>query len=354
MQPEINDVARRAPSSEVEELEKALSGLTTSIVGTKSSSMSFYSVEERCCNILGALPEQMQKLTAVDDLTVHGAAGVETGATFTKLMTGVESVAETAEFIADVSKCVTGVSTIFHLVALRAQVVRMCVEAERGQRILPVALGQLTILLRHILASLAEVLKSSKIVHVSTIGFVFDVLKETMCTIDLAETQLLRGRGSEIMNAGDVREVERKIDALRQMAVIACNTSMICEIGEEVTELKKDLKTWENGPHHVRPSVSAFFSGRKKELNTLEDILEKRGSAVITQYGGVGKTELMAAFADQADREASVPGGVFWVTVDGDCRDVINSLAGLAEKLIGRKMGKEDRRNANLVIEELK
>ncbi len=104
----------------------------------------------------------------------------------------------------------------------------------------------------------------------------------------------------------------------------------------------------------MRPSVSAFFSGRKKELKTLKDTLEKRGSAVITQYGGIGKTEVMVTFADRAEREELVPGGVFWVTADGDVRDVVGSLAELAEKLARRRLSEDEHRNANLVIAALK
>ncbi len=40
--------------------------------------------------------------------------------------------------------------------------------------------------------------------------------------------------------------------------------------------------------------------------------------------------------------------------VDGDVRDAVSSLAGLAEKLTRRKIGKEERRNTNLVIALLK
>ncbi len=42
------------------------------------------------------------------------------------------------------------------------------------------------------------------------------------------------------------------------------------------------------------------------------------------------------------------------MTVDGGERDVIGSLARLAEKLIGRKMGEEERRNGNAVVAALK
>ncbi len=135
---------------------------------------------------------------------------------------------------------------------------------------------------------------------------------------------------------------------------IADNTSRICAVDNKVNQLEKEREIWSHGPHHERPSVSAFFSGRKKQLKTLEDILKMRGSAVITQYGGVGKTELMVTFADRAEREELVPGGVFWVTVDGDVRDVVGSLGELAEKLICRKMSEDERRNANLVIAALK
>ncbi len=56
----------------------------------------------------------------------------------------------------------------------------------------------------------------------------------------------------------------------------------IFEVDEKIDESREEQQTWNDGPHHVRSSVSAFFSGRKKELETLKDVLEKRGSAVIT------------------------------------------------------------------------
>ncbi len=75
---------------------------------------------------------------------------------------------------------------------------------------------------------------------------------------------------------------------------------------------------------------------------------------VVTQYGGLGKTESMIALADRAEREEVVPGGVFWVMVDGGDRDVISSLARLAEKLACKKMREEERRNPNIVLAALK
>ncbi len=58
------------------------------------------------------------------------------GATLTKLVASVVQIAVIAEFVVDVSKCVTGVGTVFHLVGLGAQGISMCAEARRGRRVL--------------------------------------------------------------------------------------------------------------------------------------------------------------------------------------------------------------------------
>ncbi len=56
----------------------------------------------------------------------------------------------------------------------------------------------------------------------------------------------------------------------------------------------------------------------------------------------------MIALADRAAREEVVPGGIFWVTVDGGDRDLIESLAGLAEKLRCRRTDKQERAKSEL------
>ncbi len=57
-------------------------------------------------------------------------------------------------------------------------------------------------------------------------------------------------------------------------------------VGEEVSQLNEH-EVLSDSLHH--PSVSAFFSGQKAELMTIKDILEKRGSVVTTQYGGMAR-----------------------------------------------------------------
>ncbi len=209
LQQQVKDIVNRAPSSGFEGLEKALGGLISSGPASKLSSMSTNDVEEKWSDYLGTLPEQMQKLSPVDNLTAHGTAAVETGATLAKFVASVERVAEVAEVVVDASKCVSGVSMLFHLLALSAHGVSMWAEASLGRRVMPVALGQIVILLRYVLESMTEVMKQSRGVNLIDQDFVFDVLKGAVDAMDMTETQILRGRGGEIMNAENVKEVER-------------------------------------------------------------------------------------------------------------------------------------------------
>ncbi len=305
LQQQLRDPAKSGPSSGVEEFV-GVGEFGISSVTTKPSSMSMDKVEEWSDN-LGNLAEQMQKLSIVDELIELGTAVVETGATLAKLVVSLKCLVETAEFIAGASKCVAGVSTVFRLVALSAEGASMCAETNRGRRVFPVALGRIVILLRYVLESLAQTMKQSLRVNELDKEFVFKILKETVCAVDIAETQLLRGRGSQIMNTEDVKEVERKIEELESLVVTTSNTSRICAVDEKVNLLEEEHEIWSEGPHHVRPSVSAFFSGRKKELKTLTEMLEKWGSSAKTQHGGIGNTELMVALADQAERDQQVP-----------------------------------------------
>ncbi len=320
LQQEIKDLAIRAPSYGVKELANALGGLVTGHVDTKPSSMLIDNVQ--------------QNLNTLSENVGH--------------------VAETARLNAELSKIVFGVSSAFYLVALSAQGVVMCVQATRGRRVLPIALHRVVVLLRYVLESITEIMKHSRSVTQLDKEFVFNVLKETVCTIDLAETQLLRGPLGQIMNAEDVQRVEKKIADLEARVVIANNISRTFVDSEEMNRPQEEQEIWVDGLDYARPSLSPFFSGRKRELAILKDMLKNQGRAVIAQYDGVGKKELMTAFAYQADRDKLVPGGVFWVPVDGGEKDVIDSLAGLAEKLLRRKMKDEERQNRNFVLAALK
>ena len=81
---------------------------------------------------------------------------------------------------------------------------------------------------------------------------------------------------------------------------------------EKVRRLEIQPMNISDKPHHVRPGISPFFVGRTKELEKLCEILRARGSAVITEYGGAGKKELMVVFAAPAEHENKVAGGCRW------------------------------------------
>ncbi len=98
-----------------------------------------------------------------------------------------------------------------------------------------------------------------------------------------------------------MKKEERKLKTLNEKAIVADSISSICVLDSKIKELEQ--KICDNGQHHVRPSVSEFFSGRHKELRTIEGILGKRRSAVIMEYGGAGKKELMIAFAYRAEQD---------------------------------------------------
>lgn len=105
---------------------------------------------------------------------------------------------------------------------------------------------------------------------------------------------------------------------------------------------------------YPRPRISPYFVGRTSELEILREKVEEHGSVAITGFGGLGKPEVMTMFALQAEKEGSVPGGVYWLTADGDGPQIIESLAAIAEKLQGSKIGYDDRKSAEIVVQHLR
>lgn len=94
--------------------------------------------------------------------------------------------------------------------------------------------------------------------------------------------------------------------------------------------------------------------GRTQELTQVMEILAKFGSAAIVQFGGVGKTQLMTAFAEKAERDGKIDGGTFWITADGTAARIVDSLANLWEKLLGTHIRPEERNKQIIVVDALK
>ncbi len=235
-------------------------------------------VDERSTgNPAMVLDRMLQKLTIVDELTAHGGGAVETGATLVKLVASLERVAESAERAADATKCAAGISTIFHLVGLTTQSALMCAEAKRGRRVLPVRLRGILILLRYVLKSIMQIGKPSGNVNEVDDEFKFGVLEQVVSTLDMAETQLLRGWCGQFMNAEDVKRVEWKISDLRHMVVtVRCMANgELCR--KEVRLLREDVQLLREEVQHDSPS----FAGCTRRFDTRRSIFRKPRSAVI-------------------------------------------------------------------------
>ena len=103
-----------------------------------------------------------------------------------------------------------------------------------------------------------------------------------------------------------MKEGETTMKELYLKLVTATNISKTSVHSEKITRLEKQSRNISDEPHHVRPGILTFFVGRTKEFEKLSEILRVCGSAVITQYGGAGKTELIAVFAARAEHESKV------------------------------------------------
>ncbi len=79
-------------------------------------------------------------------------------------------------------------------------------------------------------------------------------------------------------------------------------------------------------------------------------ILERHGSAAITQYGGAGKTQLMVSFAECARQQRLVPGGIFWVIADGNKEKVLSSFVKFVQSLGQLALPEEDKSCTRAVV----
>ena len=305
--------------------------------------------------IMSSIPEQIRNPEMVDRLAAHDTETLEIDATFAKLVQTAECVVNAAEFVGDVAKSLAGASSVFQCMALGAQVAAMNLEAKRGRTVLPLAFERCIVLLRTVLGSLVGIILHPLEAESLHEDFLFDVLKMTVETMTMVESQLARGRLRQLKYAKVVKHIEAAMELLEIKVVNAETISKICELRNKVSSEENESNRLSNDElNHAPPAISPFFVGRTKELEQLEKILSQHGSAAITQHGGAGKTELMIAFAEQAKREKQVPGGVFWVVVDGEEAEVIEALARLHDYLTGKVIGNEERKNPNIVVEGLK
>lgn len=53
-------------------------------------------------------------------------------------------------------------------------------------------------------------------------------------------------------------------------------------------------------------------------MRQLKEILWRHGSAVISGYGGLGKSQVMTALAERAETDGDFLGGCRWKRIDSD------------------------------------
>lgn len=121
-----------------------------------------------------------------------------------------------------------------------------------------------------------------------------------------------------------------------------------------ISRLENNARANDVPTMHYRPGVNSYFVGCERELYSLEQKLYKYGSVAVMQFGGVGKSQLTAAFGEKDERSQMVPGGSFWVGAHGDRSQIVHSLADFTESLTKHRFRKEGIGEVDIVLSALR
>lgn len=93
-----------------------------------------YSSANKLVDSVGTQHELLRKLDTKDEVLAHTMAAARgAGGTLVKIVSSLDEVADAAEKIGDIAKCVAGASTEFQLVQLCARAVLLCAEVHRRE-----------------------------------------------------------------------------------------------------------------------------------------------------------------------------------------------------------------------------
>ncbi len=77
-------------------------------------------------------------------------------------------------------------------------------------------------------------------------------------------------------------------------------------------------------------------------------------AVVFLSTGGAGKTQLMVSFAECVRKQGKVPGGIFWVTADGNKEKVLSSLIEFVESLGRFSLPEREKSSTRAVVDSLR
>lgn len=107
-----------------------------------------------------------------------------------------------------------------------------------------------------------------------------------MNVIGEIELQMMRSKSAQLWNASLLKKMEHSINQLNSHMIAVLNTSEIMRVDANKVLPVPVLRD--------RLAVTPFFTGRENKLEQLKRILDDYASCAIMQYGGIGKTQLMA------------------------------------------------------------
>ena len=309
-----------------ERIIRQMEGILCSYAGVKcakESDLRTQNIEDNTSAPCGVntVYERIEKVEWMDKFNLQlGLLTASVSTAVKKIAENVDAstVEATAQNVADYIRIIPGgVSSLFQLIVVSARVAVMITEANRGHREYPVLLAKVVDLLKCVSECVNPILQSSKDTqHRDNIlkGNVFEVLVSTLDLMGKIEEQMMKGCWGKFLNWKVVKEVENELSKLKDRVISVANTGdakdlekKVDDLGRSVNEIGRNMKERRNeivassilNCLPDRPSVSPYFVGRNAELDRLKALLNECGSAAITGYGGLGKTQLMAAFADR-------------------------------------------------------
>lgn len=189
----------------------------------------------------------------------------------------LEAVANMASNISDVCECITVVSAVFQVVALGAKVGLLMSEAHRGKRKYPDIAQWLVRLYCELSKCMEVILEGPDRIPELSLDSVFRTQESIFSAMCRTEEELMRRYLSRVYNADSLKDIEAQAKQLEKDLIPILNM-------REILRLDKRLERVES-QNHVRkqvmpeikelqtlPTLSPYFSGRKKEM---ENVLKR-------------------------------------------------------------------------------